>query len=99
MSRVLFFIAIFVIVFLLLKYYRKQKIRDGDAEKKAATTAEAKQTEDMVRCVQKAWSRVKPAKRNIFAARHIAVHIQTKPNNTLQIRKPSVLVSVAAFCR
>ena len=52
MSRVLFFIAIFVIVFLLLKYYRKQKIRDGDAEKKAATTAEAKQTEDMVRCVQ-----------------------------------------------
>ncbi|MEQ1838271.1 MAG: PP0621 family protein [Candidatus Nitrotoga sp.] len=52
MSRVLLFVAIFVIVFLLLKYYRKQKIKGGDAEKKAATTAESKQTEDMVRCVQ-----------------------------------------------
>ena len=52
MSRVLFFIAIFVIVYLLLKYYRKQKFKDGDAEKKAATTAKSKQTEDMVRCVQ-----------------------------------------------
>ncbi|MEQ1813456.1 MAG: PP0621 family protein [Candidatus Nitrotoga sp.] len=44
------FIAIFVIVYLLLKYYRKQRIKDGDAENKAATTA--KQTEDMVRCAQ-----------------------------------------------
>jgi len=52
MSRVLLFVAIFVIVYLLLKYYRKQKIKDGDAEKKTTTTAEAKQTEDMVRCIQ-----------------------------------------------
>ncbi len=52
MSRVLLFIAIFVIVYLLLKYYHKQKTRDGDAEKKATTSAESKQTEDMVRCIQ-----------------------------------------------
>lgn len=52
MSRVLLFVAIFVIVFLLLKYYRKQKIKDSDAERKAATPAESKQTEDMVRCAQ-----------------------------------------------
>lgn len=52
MSRVLLFIAIFVIVYLLFKYYSKQKIKDSDAEKKAAATAKAKQTEDMVRCAQ-----------------------------------------------
>ena len=52
MSRILMFIAILVVVFILLKYYRNQKTKAGDAEKKSTTSKESKQTEDMVRCVQ-----------------------------------------------
>lgn len=52
MSRVLLFIAIFVIVYLLLRYYRKQKATDNDVKKESGTKAGARQTEDMVRCAQ-----------------------------------------------
>lgn len=51
MSRLLLLVAVFAIVYLLLRYYRKQKIKDS-ASKKVSHEAQAKQAEDMVRCAQ-----------------------------------------------
>ena len=58
MSRLLLLIAIFVMVYLLLRHYRKQKIKDGSTDQKNADNTQPKQvedpkkTEDMVRCTQ-----------------------------------------------
>jgi len=56
MSRLLLLIAVFVLVYLLLRHYRRQKLKDdakdGSGDQKNADNTQPKQTEDMVRCAQ-----------------------------------------------
>jgi len=56
MSRLLLIIAVCVVVYLLLRRYRHQKLKDdaknGSGDQESADNAQPKQTEDMVRCAQ-----------------------------------------------
>ncbi len=52
MSRLLLIIAICVVVYLLLRRYRRQKLKDDSSDQENADNAQPKQTEDMVRCAQ-----------------------------------------------